>query len=82
MGYGGPGFESHLLPQPLFATSHDAAFNFFRVPYRIGIFRSVSVSIFWYLQIPYRRQNRSVFRIVRNYDKVRNMIKLKIKGTL
>ena len=31
------------------------------------------------LQIPYRRQNRSVCRIVRNYDKVRNMIKLKIK---
>ena len=51
-----------------------------RVPYRIGIFRSVSVSIFRYLQIPYRRQNRSVCRIVRNYDKVRNMIKLKIKG--
>ena len=51
-----------------------------RVPYRIGIFRSVSVSIFRYLQIPYRRQNRSVCRIVRNYEKVRNMIKLKIKG--
>ena len=50
-----------------------------RVPYRIGIFRSVSVSIFRYLQILYRRQNRSVYRIVRNYDKVRNMIKLKIK---
>ncbi len=29
-----------------------------RVPYRIGIFRSVSVSIFRYLQILYRRQNR------------------------
>ena len=27
------------------------AVDFIRVPYRIGIFRSVSVSIFWYLQI-------------------------------
>ncbi len=71
--------EGKLEGSPPFALERGAEIS--RVPYRIGIFRSVSVSIFRYLQkIPYRRQNRSVCRIVRNYDKARNMIKLKIKG--
>jgi hypothetical protein len=62
---------------PLFPAHLFFVYVKVRAPYQIGIFRSVSVSIFRYLLIPYRRQTRSVYRY---YDKVRNMIKLEVKG--